>query len=337
MEKQCSIIIPVYNAEKTIERCLGSILEGERDKFYYEVIVVNDGSIDLTSHILQRYLTIPHIKVVEKKNGGVSSARNTGVKHAVGKYIFFVDADDVLQMDALEEMVACAEKFNLDCLIADYYEGMPQQEVIKSCSIPYDICFAHNDVAKYIFRNVLMGDNTGLSTLCNKIFKREIIAQYDLRFDEARTHGEDWAFCLEYYEAMQSFMHTKLKVYNYILDGSQMLKKYQKNIEYCLVDGHKRAERLNSKYGLLNSEEYIQFRGRFLSQIVNYLLTDEIQCSRKKKFLANDTVHGNILFCIKLSSVQLGMLGYSRRDLGWMLCFYLKWNRAGICILQRWR
>ena len=84
-----SFIVPVYNGEKTIERCIKSLLNQEENDINYEIIVVNDGSNDKTKDILEKYSN--EIKIVNKKNGGLSDARNVGMKEAKGEYFIFVE------------------------------------------------------------------------------------------------------------------------------------------------------------------------------------------------------------------------------------------------------
>ena len=94
---QLSIIVPVYNVQDYIERCLTSIINSDLERIQYEIIVVNDGTKDGSMLVVNDYLKkYEHIKVFEQENQGLSSARNTGMAHAVGKYIWFVDSDDYI-------------------------------------------------------------------------------------------------------------------------------------------------------------------------------------------------------------------------------------------------
>lgn len=103
MEK-VSVIIPIYNAEKRIEKCLDSILNQKYDNI--EIICVNDGSTDDTTRILEVYSNNDsRIIVINKENEGVSKARNTGIENATGKYIVFIDADDTIEADMIKRLV----------------------------------------------------------------------------------------------------------------------------------------------------------------------------------------------------------------------------------------
>ena len=102
-----SVIVPAYNVEKYIRNCLESILR-QKTSFEYEVIIINDGSTDATPVLLENYERHPGIRILNQKNQGLSAARNTGIAHAKGEYLCFVDSDDELAPDALEAMVTFA-------------------------------------------------------------------------------------------------------------------------------------------------------------------------------------------------------------------------------------
>lgn len=120
VEYDLSIIIPFYNTEKFARRCIESALS-QNTKFSYEVILVDDGSPDNCAEILDSYKSNPAVKVVHKSNGGLSEARNTGMKIAKGQYFFFLDSDDILFPDSVELLMSAAKKYN-----ADIVEGSMQ-------------------------------------------------------------------------------------------------------------------------------------------------------------------------------------------------------------------
>lgn len=108
--QKISIIIPVYNAEKYLERCLNSILNQTYKNF--EVIAVNDGSLDNSLDILQKYTDKLNIKIINQENSGVAKAREVGIKYSVSQYITFIDSDDYIDNDYLEKLVNTLEKTN---------------------------------------------------------------------------------------------------------------------------------------------------------------------------------------------------------------------------------
>ena len=114
-----SVIIPAYNAEKYLEETLESIVNQTLDE--YEIITINDGSTDSTLSILKRYESqYNNFKIIDKQNEGVSAARNDGLKSATGEYIFFYDADDIAELDALDALYSAAVTKKADLVIAGY-------------------------------------------------------------------------------------------------------------------------------------------------------------------------------------------------------------------------
>lgn len=115
--KQLSVIVPCYNVAGYVERCIESLVHQDIDSDAYEVLLVDDGSTDGTDAICDRYATqYPQIKVIHQPNAGQGAARNTGLDHATGEYIFFVDSDDFIAENCLKQLVNIAKANSLDVL-----------------------------------------------------------------------------------------------------------------------------------------------------------------------------------------------------------------------------
>ena len=113
---EVSVIIPVYNSEKYVEKCICSVMAQTLPEL--EIIIINDGSIDESGKILRKLAQKDsRIILLEQENKGVAAARNLGVEKATGKYLTFVDGDDYLQEDYIEKMYSLAEKETLDSVI----------------------------------------------------------------------------------------------------------------------------------------------------------------------------------------------------------------------------
>lgn len=120
--KRLSIIIPVYNVQQYLSKCLDSLLKQDIPKIDYEIIIINDGSEDTSLEIAKSYL-IKYQNIIllnNKENKGIGAARNVGIRKATGNYIFFVDADDFIQHDSIGELLYCIENENLDILRFNY-------------------------------------------------------------------------------------------------------------------------------------------------------------------------------------------------------------------------
>ncbi len=190
-----SIIVPIYNTEKYLSRCIESILEQTFTDF--ELILVDDGSTDSSYSICQNYAKDDsRIKVIHKENGGVSSARNIGLEYAKGVYLWFVDSDDYIKPTALVDLSVKVLNESSDLVIFNTtIEGNYKID-------GFDAFFE-----TYYFKYVL-----GFAPW-NKLYLREIIEQNNLKFDEEETIGEDLLFNVGYYK------HLKNKKITFISEG----------------------------------------------------------------------------------------------------------------------
>lgn len=183
MEK-VSIIVPLYNKEKYIKKCLTSLVEQTYENI--EIIVIDDGSTDKSSKIIQEEF-VSQIRYYQQKNAGVAVARNYGLALATGQYIIFVDADDYLEVDYVEKMMLNKQ---YDIAISGY---VSQRENVKKDNIMESIVL-ENGIMDYIFRK----DKFPYFTQpWGKLFKKEIIDKINLEFPNL-SFGEDTAFVLLY-------------------------------------------------------------------------------------------------------------------------------------------
>lgn len=139
-EVELSIIIPAYNIESYISACIESVLDQDISETEYELIIINDGSSDKTLSVIKKYDSIENIRIIDQINRGLSEARNIGVKHAKGKYIWFIDGDDTITPMCLKNiLIACNEKN------VDLFGVGPSIPFIKIFPIDFDIA---NDVSR---------------------------------------------------------------------------------------------------------------------------------------------------------------------------------------------
>ena len=130
MSSKVSVVIPVYNTQKYLDQCLGSILFQTYRNL--EIICVNDGSTDNSLAILQKYAKFDkRIKIIDQKNMGISPARNEGMKVATGEFIIFFDSDDFFDSTMMEEMVMKAEEYDADIAVCSYsvFDDRVQKDV----------------------------------------------------------------------------------------------------------------------------------------------------------------------------------------------------------------
>ena len=210
-----SIIIPVYNAEKYIHRCIKSVVNQSYKEL--EIIAVNDGSTDDSLSICETLAAQDNrIKVFSQINGGVSKARNTGLRLAKGKYVMFLDSDDYMLPDMCKTMLDVLHNKQADCVICGIQEpegGLwcPQRNIDYSTLVDFKKDFIYQL-------------NTELLSPCwNKIFKRQLITNL---FNEDISFGEDLIFDLEYLKncTRLSFITTPLVYHEKQVAGSLVTK-----------------------------------------------------------------------------------------------------------------
>ncbi len=206
-----SIIVPIYNSEQTIERCLSSI----RNQSYQniEILMVNDGSTDHGMKVLEKFCRSDNrFHLIHKKNTGVSHSRNLGIKEAKGKYLQFVDSDDWITKDATETFVKAAETLDCDMVISDYYRVINRKIYIKG-HIPYEGPVIRKKFAEFMLKAPA---NFYYGVMWNKFFRTDIVKAYNLKCSEELNWCEDFRFNLEYLQFVKNMYVVKKPIYYYV-------------------------------------------------------------------------------------------------------------------------
>ncbi len=206
-----SIIVPVYRAEATLRRCVDSVLKQDCSDF--ELLLINDGSPDLSLAICREYeASDSRVRVLDKQNGGVSSARNLGIDNAIGEYIFLLDSDDELAENALSEYVRLSEDGAFD-LVAGTLSVVT--DGIETSVIGYT---DDRDYGKDIFEDILLYPQK-FGYAGGKMLKRATVS--DLRFDISMTSQEDTSFLLDFYRRAERLRFSSFKGYIYYYQPSK--------------------------------------------------------------------------------------------------------------------
>ena len=225
-----SIIIPVYNSEKFIEKCLDSVVSQKGAEL--DIIVINDGSTDGTLKILEKYKD--NVRVISSEtNSGVSSARNKGIPMIQGDYVMFLDADDHLPEGAIDVLTGVIEKTDADIvkfrLRLVYPDG--RSKLRQNQFDTYDV-IEKKDFKKKIYPYFIKGIR--LNNLCNGIYRSSLIKEW--RFREDLKVAEDVLFLLEVYTRAQRVTVIPDILYNYYQSGqgltgkgASILQKYKCN------------------------------------------------------------------------------------------------------------
>lgn len=218
-----SIILPVYNVEKYIEKCIRSLNNQDIPQNEYEIIAVNDGSTDNSPLLIQKLKTeFNNIILINKQNGGLSSARNCGLKHANGKYIWFVDSDDYVEANVLKRLLIELNKNNLDLLSFNIFDiwNKEEEEGFKIDLQPKNIISGEEYIKKY---------SIGKSAWFF-IVKKDILIYNNIFFTENIIH-EDYEFTLKLYQHIKRMAFVPIRVYNYVhRDGSITTTKTNEQI-----------------------------------------------------------------------------------------------------------
>lgn len=221
-----SIIIPVYKSEKTLARCIESILSQSYREL--EIIMVVDGPPDASGILADRMaLMDERIRVIHQRNEGVSAARNRGIKAAVGDYVQFVDSDDYLEPDACREMLGAIENGDSDMVIAGFHHLYFGQKIVKIPNMEGTYTLrAKEDVFLELYEKQF------LNMPWNKLYKRKLITD---NFLKKLSLGEDLLFNIAYMRGIHSFSVIRKAVCNYIQDDRGTTLSTQKRKDRIAV------------------------------------------------------------------------------------------------------
>lgn len=215
-----SIIIPVYNGEKYIDRVVNSILPQINEKV--ELILVDDGSTDNSGILCDGYAEeTDKIRTIHKRNGGLSSARNAGIAAARGEYLSFVDVDDYMAENAYSRLVDIIEVYHPDCIDFGWtYVGSSGEHTENLHDIEKNNLLDRTVIEEMILPpllNLCKDDAHFIYDFsCNKLFRTDIVRQHQICFDEGRRIWEDRPFVVHYLKYCQTFYSIDQCFYFYV-------------------------------------------------------------------------------------------------------------------------
>lgn len=238
-----SIIVPVYKAEKYLSRCMQSLLNQTMSDI--EIILVDDGSPDNCPALCDAFASQDmRVKVVHKRNGGLSSARNAGMEAASGIYIGFVDSDDDVEPDMYEKMLQKAEQYKVDFVMADYRRF----ETDGTCYLKtLDIDSGYYDwekIRRNIFPNLIMReciDYGPLLSVWHCLYRFDFLKENGLQFDEQVRWSEDNIFSAVMGYRCNSFYYMKGEaLYHYYHNPGTITTSYRSGAwqVYCTMNDH---------------------------------------------------------------------------------------------------
>lgn len=222
MMELVSVVVPIYNVEQYLDRCIQSIQSQTYENL--EIVLVDDGSPDNCGKICDQYASKDQrIRVIHKENGGLSDARNAGVKIVTGKYLLFIDSDDFVAEDLVQKTVESAELNHSDIVLFDY-QRLESNDTIEVCSIsgiPENQSFSLEDYPEVLFKSI---------SAWNKLFSREFYMNSEIQFPVGYYY-EDLGSSPKYLFAAKRITYVKEPFYNYVIrEGSIMsAAKEEKN------------------------------------------------------------------------------------------------------------
>ena len=218
MDNLISIIVPIYNTEKYLVRCLDSLINQTYKNI--EILCINDGSTDNSLNILNEYATKDkRIIVINQTNSGAATARNNGLDNATGQFLMFCDSDDYYEPDMCQKMINAILSYNVDLVMCDckYLKDKQITTIRQSKELNY-----HN--LKLIGYNKINNKTINMINviLWNKIFKKSFIEKFQIRFPISYKH-EDASFILKYLAISSSYYGLNEILYNYNISNPNSL------------------------------------------------------------------------------------------------------------------
>lgn len=301
-----SIIVPVYNVEKYLSKCIESILHQTYKN--WELILVDDGTPDNSGKICDEYaLNDSRIKVFHKANGGVSSARNLGLEKASGNFIMFIDSDDWISENCLEISVDEINKDNLDALQFGFIEVFPEKEnpKIKKTTV---ILSGEEYIQTSSFNVSVWGG----------VYKKEIIDKYQLSFPTQLKLAEDQFFVLNFLKYTQRIKYLDIALYYYLQRTNSAIHTSKSNDML-----------ISCEYLIKISQEWVSSKNYIDNMIIVFIIdmikNDDISYNTLKQIYEKQNIskiHAN------LKSVKIFSL-FARFNFNfacWITSLYLKHN-----------
>ena len=284
-----SIIIPVYNVEQYLNKCIESIINQTYPNI--EVILIDDGSTDLSGKICDNYAKKDcRIKVIHKKNEGVSCARNDGVKSSKGKYVLFIDSDDYIDIDAIEKMI---EEIDKDEIIKISHRLVRNNRIIK--------CISNNGTFSKVdyIKKVLIGDIGGHSW--GYLLKKDIID--NLYFDERTSCMEDTLFIINCILKAERIKCINTTFYNHVINDNGItasVNRIERNINDYMYSLNE-IEKVLDKAGFEYKNDILEKRLRLIeSELAKCLNKNELQ-----KLFDNMIINENLKKIYKSSRINM--------------------------------
>ena len=322
-----SVVVPIYNVEQYLTKCIESIINQTYKNL--EIFLIDDGSTDESGKICDRYAKKDNrIKVIHKKNAGVSSARNTGIDNSTGKWLAFIDADDWIEENYIEELLKNTSK-EIDIVQCGYNRMVGDKKEKTNCE-GKDILHGKDE---FLIKCLNPQTAYGLSHM--KIIRKSIINE--IRFNEKIVVCEDALFNIEISKNLNKFKMIKQPLYNYRINQNSVVKKYDGNYSIKYENSLKIIfDYLKNNYSDNNliKQNYYNFSVYHLMLIaVNYCFNPSNKEKRKVRQLSN--ICNKPIFKEAIKKSDYNNISITRKITLWTLKNKLYYITAIICIIRQ--
>lgn len=338
-----SIVIPVYNVEPYIRQCLDSVVNQTLQDI--EIIVVDDGSPDNCPAIIDEYAKKDsRIVAIHQKNSGVSTARNVGIEHVRGKYVFFCDSDDWLELNALEELWKAAERTDSDLVYGDYYKRSESKstyhhaftnefttdspETVEALQRAAWYLYGAN-ISTPEFKSILNGGGA----LWRVLIRSSVILDNNLRLDPyVRGVGDDILFTVLVYEYVRKISYISVAIYNYRIVSRSLTHGYKPNFKETYSRVFERIDKFISDYKkneAFRRASYIRVLAYLNTTMNLYFINPANEKNEKQRFAEfKDLVGSEPYHTAVLKAPLKTIKGKKKRLMFWLLrikCYKVFW------------
>lgn len=299
MNDLITVIIPVYNVEPYFDRCMQSVLKQTYTNL--EIILIDDKSSDRSNQMCLEYEKYDsRVKVVHGENKGLSGARNIGLAAALGKYVVFIDSDDFISFEMINNLYNRLLETDADTVVGGFRRAIGKNIVEHPNPLCGKIFADQNDIKNCVLKKML-GDN-GIDHLEMSVWKilfsMDIIRNYHLRFPDKKYLCEDIIFDFDYYPLSKKLAISNDNGYCYCLNEESLSQMYQKNkaerILFQTLEMRKRAQEIG-----FDEEAYLRIDNFYIGNLIHHMKT----MAANRKIIGKDTclnsyreIVDNILF-----------------------------------------
>lgn len=297
-----TVIVPIYNTENTLRKCVDSILNQSFTD--YELLLIDDGSTDSSPIICDQYARLDsRIKVIHQANGGLSHVRNVGIKAAKGTWVSFVDSDDWIDSDYLGNFFM--QLTDEDIIIQGYQYDSHRQGIVRYNNF-------ESESSEYVLNHLFDTKESLVGVTVDKLYKREIIINHHLLFNKEICFAEDAIFFFEYLKYVKRIGVRSTIGYHYVITENGLTGKRHPT-EYYLKILSLFIERLD------NLNISLKFRNKYIWNLIEYWLIYPNMKYAYQEFKFDDMYRQITTFCDKYHLWNAPKISFTSTCLGWAL------------------